>query len=68
MTVTREDAMALAQLVRAWDTAADRLRVLKGKGLPAAVKSKGSKGKGHFEPDIIQAPIQSTQEPTKLTA
>jgi hypothetical protein len=34
LRVTREDAVALAQLVRAWDTAADRLRILRGKGLP----------------------------------
>src|SRR5689334_9579640 len=40
LKVTRHDAMALSQLVKAWDTAADRLRVLRGKGLPASERSK----------------------------
>lgn len=40
MKVTRDDAQAIGQLVRAWDIAADRLRVLRGKGLPAVVRSK----------------------------
>jgi hypothetical protein len=40
LKVTREDAQALAMLVKSWDTAADRLRVLRGRGLPASVKSK----------------------------
>jgi len=33
-------AVAVQKLIGAWDTAADRLRVLKGKGLPASVKAK----------------------------
>ena len=65
MKVSREDALVLAQLVRAWDTAADRLRVLRGKGLPAAVKAKGHKS-AKFEPDIVAAPPQS--EPLKAAA
>src|SRR5208283_5408567 len=40
LRVTREDAQALAQLVRAWDQARDALRVLRGRGLPASVRSK----------------------------
>jgi hypothetical protein len=40
LRVMRDDAMALAQLVRSWDVAANRLRVLKGRGLPASVRSK----------------------------
>ena len=43
LKITREDAQALGQLVKAWDTAADRLRVLRGKGLPASVRSKPGK-------------------------
>ena len=43
LKITREDAQALGQLVKAWDTAADRLRVLRGKGLPASVRSKPAK-------------------------
>ncbi len=39
LKVTRDDAVALAQLVKAWDCAADRLRVLRGKGLPASVRA-----------------------------
>jgi hypothetical protein len=37
-------------LVKAWDTAADRLRVLKGKGLPASVRAKTSSSAGPVEP------------------
>lgn len=39
LKLTRDDATALAQLVRAWDVAADRLRVLRGRGLPASVRA-----------------------------
>lgn len=34
LTVTREDAAAIAQLSRAWDTATERRRILTGKRLP----------------------------------
>jgi hypothetical protein len=37
-------------LVKAWDTAADRLRVLKGKGLPASVRAKSSSNSSPVEP------------------
>ena len=40
MKLTRNDAAAVAMLFKAWDTAADRLRVLKGLGMPASVKAK----------------------------
>ena len=50
LKVSRDDATAIAQLVKAWDTAADRLRVLRGKGLPAAVRSKQSKQIGPVVP------------------
>ena len=33
-------AVAVHKLIGAWDTAADRLRVLRGKGLPASVRAK----------------------------
>ena len=73
LKVSREDAMAIAQLVRAWDTAADRLRVLRGKGLPAAVKSRQHKSR-QSEPEIVSAPFValpaagSQAEPTKAAA
>ena len=51
LKVTRDDAMALSQLVKAWDTAADRLRVLRGRGLPASVKAK-SKSPPQVQPLI----------------
>jgi hypothetical protein len=50
LKVTRDDAVAMAQLVRAWDTARDAVRILRGKGLPAAVKSKPSKSSPPAEP------------------
>lgn len=33
-------AKALKDIVSAWETAAERLRILRGKGLPASVKTK----------------------------
>lgn len=48
--VTRESAVALAQLVRAWDTARDALRVLRGKGLPASVKGRAPRSSASVEP------------------
>jgi hypothetical protein len=40
VTMDVKTAVAVHKLIGAWDTAADRLRVLRGKGLPASVKSK----------------------------
>lgn len=48
--VTRENAMAISQLVKAWDTARDALRVLRGRGLPASVKSRAAKTSTQPEP------------------
>jgi hypothetical protein len=49
-TVTRDEATALAQLVRAWDTARDAVRILRGKGLPASVRSKSARSPASVEP------------------
>jgi hypothetical protein len=43
-------AVALHKLAGAWDTIADRLRVLRGKGLPASVRSKPAKSAASVEP------------------
>lgn len=40
LTMNPQIASAIHKLVGAWDTAADRLRVLRGRGLPASIKSK----------------------------
>ena len=40
VTMDVKTAVAVHKLIGAWDTAADRLRVLKGKGLPASVKAR----------------------------
>ena len=40
LTIDPKTAAAIHKLVGAWDTAADRLRVLRGRGLPASVKSR----------------------------
>ena len=50
LRVTRDDAMALSQLVRSWDVAANRLRVLRGRGLPASVRSKAPRSPASVEP------------------
>ena len=43
LSLSRDDAQAIAQLVRSWDIAANRLRVLRGRGLPASVRSRPGK-------------------------
>jgi hypothetical protein len=43
LTMTPQMATAIYRLIGAWDTAADRLRVLRGKGLPASVKSRAAR-------------------------
>ena len=40
VTCDKDTAGAIHKLVTAWDVAADRLRILRGKGLPQAVKAK----------------------------
>jgi hypothetical protein len=40
LTIDPKTAAAIHKLVGAWDLAADRLRVLRGRGLPASVKSQ----------------------------
>jgi hypothetical protein len=40
VTMDVKTAVAVQKLIGAWDTAADRLRVLRGRGLPAVVKSR----------------------------
>lgn len=40
VTMDVKTAVAVQKLIGAWDIAADRLRVLRGRGLPAAVRTK----------------------------
>ncbi len=40
VTMDVKTAVAVQKLAGAWDTIADRLRILRGKGLPASVRSK----------------------------
>lgn len=42
ITMNPQLAKAVKELVSAWDTAADRVRILRGKGLPQSVKAAGS--------------------------
>jgi len=48
--VTRDEAVALSQVVRSWDVARDALRVLRGKGLPASVRSKAGRSTAQPQP------------------
>jgi hypothetical protein len=50
LTMTPQMATAIYRLIGAWDTAADRLRVLRGKGLPASVKSRAARTQARPEP------------------
>jgi hypothetical protein len=50
LTMTPQMATAIYRLIGAWDTAADRLRVLRGRGLPASVRSKAPRSPAQIEP------------------
>jgi hypothetical protein len=40
VTMDVKTAVAVQKLAGAWDTIADRVRILRGRGLPASVRSK----------------------------
>src|SRR5208282_2014349 len=40
LTITPQTATAIYRLIGSWDTARDAVRILRGKGLPQAVRSK----------------------------
>lgn len=52
LTMTPAAAKAIKELVGAWDTARDAVRVLRGKGLPASVRSKPGRSAAQVEPLI----------------
>ena len=54
LTMTPQMATAIYRLIGSWDCAADRLRVLRGKGLPAVVKSRAARTPANIEP--LEAP------------
>ncbi len=63
--LSRDDALALSNLVKSWDTARDAVRIAKGKPLPGSLRPKAKERKrnpnragqanGHAEP---QGPAQ----------
>ncbi len=73
---SREDAQALAALVKAWDTARDAVRIAKGKPLPGSLRPKAKERKrnpnragqvnGHAEPQgpAIPEPLAELPKPT----
>jgi hypothetical protein len=67
-TVTREDAQALAALVKAHDTAQDRIRIHRGKALPGSLRPEkpASRRKPALPLNILHVdePEQPTEEPT----
>lgn len=50
VTMDVKTAVALHKLAGAWDTMRDARRVLRGKGLPASVKSRAAKSPAQVEP------------------
>ena len=46
LDITRDDAQAIAQLIKSWETAQDRIRIHRGKPLPGSLRpEKKSKAK-----------------------
>ncbi len=52
MKVSREDATAVAQLVRAWESAQERVRIHRGRPLPGTLRPK-AKEKGYRQPEPL---------------
>jgi hypothetical protein len=50
VTMDVKTAVALHKLAGAWDTMRDARRVLRGKGLPASVKSRAARASAQIEP------------------
>ncbi|MGO8835824.1 MAG: hypothetical protein ACLQQ0_00215 [Limisphaerales bacterium] len=50
LTMTPTTAKAVKELIHAWDTARDALRVLRGRGLPASVRSKAPRSPVPVQP------------------
>src|ERR1035441_5232408 len=43
-------ALAVFRLIQGWNTCADRLRILRGRGLPASVRSKPARSVADIQP------------------
>lgn len=56
MKVTREDATAVAQLVRAWESAQERVRINRGRPLPGTLRPK-EKGRRKSGRSAIGGPV-----------
>ena len=50
LTITPQMATAIYRLIGSWDTARDALRILRGRGLPASVRSKAPRSPASIEP------------------
>jgi hypothetical protein len=59
VTMDVKTAVAVQKLIGAWDIAADRLRILRGKGLPASQKPAKGRGKAKTSTDTEPAPQPS---------
>lgn len=61
--VTREDAQAITGLVKAWETAQERIRIHRGKPLPGSLKpeSKPKKLRAHPVIDVSSLMIADAQ-------
>lgn len=55
LKLSREDATAVAQLVRAWESAQERVRINRGRPLPGTYRPK-AKEKVYRQPEPLDAP------------
>ncbi len=49
-------AQAITALVRAWDVASERIRIIRNRPLPGSLKPEASKGKAKRKPAVPIAP------------
>lgn len=62
---TRDECNALSAAVRAWDTAADRARIARGKPLPGSMRPEK---KASRKPKTPQAPSEPASSPQPVVA
>ena len=58
LKLSREDAQAVSSLVRAWESAQERVRINRGKPLPGTLRPKVKKSKTKRLPDPVFVEVE----------
>ena len=60
LKLSREDAQAVSSLVRAWESAQERVRINRGRPLPGTLRPREKKPKRRQPPTVSAAPQEQT--------